>query len=275
MKNAIIIFEKNLKIRNITYNVFKIQSKDRSLIVKIAEKVLIFILFVSISFAQEEKILPELIELENKVENLVLNTEDLYRLKNQTKTTALLAVGTLGVLYLLPTSYTGWDRDTLKDINGSYKHNVENRGIIWDPDDGFFNYIAHPYVGAVYYIAARKSGYDEFKSFLYSFTMSALLWELGIEAVSQSPSMQDLVITPGVGAILGEYLYGFEDKIIKNNGKIANSKFIGRTALFLIDPVGSVSNIIGFKDNKVKGFWSFQKDYENRLQLNYNFRSEF
>jgi len=239
------------------------------------KKIAIFLLLCLMSYAQEEKSLIE-VKKEIVVEKpLELNVENPQRLVNQTKTTVLLAVGTLSVLYLLPESFTGWDKNTLKDIPSSYKHNVENRGIIWDPDDGFFNYVAHPYVGAVYYVAARKSGYDEFHSFLYSFTMSAFLWELGIEAVSQSPSMQDLVITPGVGAILGEYLYGLEGKIIKNDGKIGNSKFIGKTALFFIDPIGSVSNIIGFKDTEVKGFWNFTKDYENRLQLSYNFRAEF
>ena len=105
--------------------------------------------------------------------------------------------------------------------------------------------------------------------------MSTFFWEMGVEAFAEAPSMQDIVITPGAGAILGEYLYNLEGKIIKNEGKIGNSKFLGKTALLFIDPIGSLANTMGYKDDTVQGFWNFTKSYDERLQLAYNLRVEF
>lgn len=232
------------------------------------KKIILFLMLTFAIFAEDIKIFNRDINYEN-----TLSVGNPKRLKNQVKTTLILAVGTLGTLYLLPESFTGWDRSTLNNIFGNYTTNMGKRGVVWDPDDAFFNFVAHPYVGSCYYIAARKSGYNEFQSFLFSFGMSAVLWEMGIEAISQAPSIQDMIITPGIGSVLGECLYRIEGKIIDNNGKIGESKFAGKVALFLIDPIGSVSNIIGYKDNEVQGFWSFSNG--NEVKLNYNFRVQF
>ncbi len=215
------------------------------------------------------------LNIEEPVEKYNFGEPNFQRLKNQTKSISIFAVGTMGVLYLLPGDFTGWDKAELKGIGSKYKNNLTNRGVVWDPDNIFFNFVAHPYVGAVYYIAARKSGYDEFHSFLYSFAMSSFFWEMGIEGFAEAPSIQDIIITPGIGSILGEFMLGVENKILLNDGKVGNSKFIGKTTLMLIDPIGTLANQMGYKDNDVQGSWTVMKNKENNYQLAYNLEFKF
>lgn len=240
-------------------------------------------LFLSITFfAFSEELIDNTFDVKEQIvknyniSNVnALKEPNYQRLANQTKSIALLSLGTMGVLYALPEDFTGWERGDFKNATSNYKVNMVDRGAVWDPDNIFFNFVGHPYVGAVYYIAARKSGFDEFHSFLYSFGMSTFFWEMGIEAFAEAPSIQDIIITPGAGAILGEYLFGLEYKIIKNNGKVLDSRFLGRTALILIDPIGTLANIMGYNDEDVMGAWSFSKDENNDLQLGYNLRLNF
>lgn len=247
---------------------------------EVLKKLVLFVSFAFAIFAEVEKLD---LSWEEKQEIRNYNLQELHkiqgenpkRLINQVKSIAILSLGTMGVLYALPEDFTGWERDDLKNIGSKYDDNILDRGFVWDPDDAFFNFFGHPYVGAVYYIAARKSGYNEFKSFLFSFGMSTFFWEMGVEAFAEAPSMQDIVITPGAGAILGEYLYNLEGKIIRNDGKIGSSKFLGKTALLFIDPIGALANTMGYKDDTVQGFWNFTKNYDNKLQLAYNLRVEF
>lgn len=242
-----------------------------------------FILFFAITFvifAEGEQLNLESqttkLELDYNMEFVnALKEPSKERLINQTKSIAILSLATMGILYALPEDFTGWERDDFKYIGLNYKENFEERGVIWDPDNAFFNFVGHPYVGAVYYIAARKSGYDEYHSFLYSFVMSSFFWEMGIEAFAEAPSIQDIIITPGAGAILGELMFAMEHKILENDGKILKSRFLGKTALIAIDPIGSLANTIGYKDDQVMGYWSFGKNSGNRMQLAYNLRIEF
>lgn len=244
------------------------------------KKIFFFIVLNFVVFGQGEKLD---LTWEEKQEIRNYNLQELHRidgenpkrLVNQVKSIAILSLGTMAVLYALPEDFTGWDRDDLKNIGSKYDKNILERKTVWDPDDAFFNFFGHPYVGAVYYIAARKSGYNEFKSFLFSFGMSTFFWEMGVEAFAEAPSIQDIVITPGAGAILGEYLYNLEGKIIRNDGKVGNSKFLGKTALLFIDPIGSLANAMGYKDDDVKGYWNFTKNYDDKLHLAYNFRVGF
>ena len=246
------------------------------------KRIFLFLIIAFITFGQGEELIIE--KTETKEETVkdfnvpfvnALKEPNYQRLANQTKSIALLSLGTMGVLYALPESFTGWERGDFKNAASNYKVNITERGAVWDPDNLYFNFIGHPYVGAVYYIAARKSGFDEFDSFLYSFGMSTFFWEMGVEAFAEAPSIQDIVVTPGAGAILGECLFGLEHKILKNNGKVLNSRFLGRTSLILIDPIGTLANVMGFKDEDVMGSWTFAKNKNNDLQLGYTLQMAF
>jgi hypothetical protein len=70
--------------------------------------------------------------------------------------------------------------------------------------------------------------------------MSTFVYEHGIEAFFEKPSIQDMIITPVFGAILGELFLDLEDFILHNNRKLLHSKTLGELCLFLIDPLQEI-----------------------------------
>lgn len=171
----------------------------------------------------------------------VSDGKDWDYLMGQTYTILGLSVATVGLMTLLPESITKWDDDQ-RDISAlgqKWKDNV-SAGPVWDRDEHFLNYVMHPYFGGVYYTAARHAGYDEFESFLYSWTMSTFFWEYGVEAFAEVPSWQDLFITPFFGAVVGEMMLEAEQNIVASGGEVMGSQTMGDVSLFFLNPVGHI-----------------------------------
>lgn len=164
--------------------------------------------------------------------------EDSERLLSQTYSIFGLGLGVLGVLAVMPTSVTNWEKSDL-NLGKKWLDNVQ-AGPVWDRDDVFLNYVMHPYFGGVYYQSARKSGYRQWDAFLYSTMMSTFFWEYGVEAFAEVPSIQDLVVTPVLGWAYGEWAYTTEQDIWLNGGTVLGSEYLGNTALFFLDPVDSL-----------------------------------
>ncbi len=156
-----------------------------------------------------------------------------------------------GVLYALPEEFTNWSKselsEDLKNLPSKWKENV-SEGPVWDQDDLFLNYVTHPYWGAVYYMQARNGGYGPFGSFMFSAIMSTFFWEYGIEAFAETPSIQDLIITPVAGSLIGELFYIQSNKIKANNYMVLDSKFLGYTSLILMDPGFAIIELTALHD---------------------------
>lgn len=205
---------------------------------------------IAVSFSQEKIQDTKKIKVPNL--ELVSTYKDIYKLpysfkenrgsgdllKKNTYTMMGASVVMMGLLYIMPESFTHWDRDDAK-LNKLFKKWKEHvkEGPVTDEDDFVLNYVAHPYCGAIYYMAARSSGYDPFYSFIYSTILSTFFWEYGIEAFAEIPSKQDLIITPVVGSIFGEGFYLGKRYILQNDYELFNSRILGKTTLFLIDPI--------------------------------------
>ncbi|WP_429739316.1 DUF3943 domain-containing protein [Enterovibrio makurazakiensis] len=162
-------------------------------------------------------------------------------LMGQTYTILGLSVATVGLMTFLPESVTNWtpeDRD-FSNLAGKWWDNV-SAGPVWDKDDHYLNYVMHPYFGGVYYTAARHSGFTEFESFLYSFTMSTFFWEYGVESFAEVPSIQDIIVTPLFGAAVGEWMYLTEKEIVADGGEVMGSDTLGGVSLFFLNPVGHI-----------------------------------
>nr|WP_216605527.1 DUF3943 domain-containing protein [Vibrio crassostreae] len=172
---------------------------------------------------------------------LVSQEKDWDYLMGQTYTILGLSVATVGLMTLLPESITKWDDDQrdISSLGKKWKDNVSD-GPVWDRDEHFLNYVMHPYFGGVYYTAARHAGYDEFESFLYSWTMSTFFWEYGVEAFAEVPSWQDLFITPFFGAVVGEMMLEAEQDIVASGGEVMGSQTMGDVSLFFLNPVGHI-----------------------------------
>lgn len=167
------------------------------------------------------------------------NGEDAERLWSQTTSIFYYGIGIVGVLAVLPDSITNWDSDGDVNLGQKWINNV-TEGPVWDRDDAILNFVMHPYFGGAYYQSARKSGYRQWDSFLYSALMSTVFWEYGVEAFAETPSMQDLVVTPVLGWVYGEWAFNTEREIWAGGGTVLGSEYLGNTALFLLDPVDAV-----------------------------------
>jgi len=160
-------------------------------------------------------------------------------------------------LWSLPENSTQWDKDKIRKegLIKQWSNNLD-AGPVWDEDGFFFNWITHPWAGAVYYMNARGSGFKRWESFVYSTLMSTLFWEFGVENFVEIPSWQDLIITPIVGSLIGEVFFIWKGKIIRNERNILNSYFLGRITLFVMDPFNELLDMFGYKTKNKKQIYS-------------------
>lgn len=174
---------------------------------------------------------------------------DYRRLGYNTGIFAGAAIIGFGVLWAMPESATNWDKEEMrkKGILWKWKQNVKE-GPVWDKDDWVLNWVTHPYCGGVYYMTARSSGFNRLESFGYSALMSTFFWEYGIESFAEVPSVQDLIITPVVGSVVGEGFFYAKKSIVRHNHKILKSKILGYTALMLMDPFNTILDGFGYKE---------------------------
>lgn len=160
---------------------------------------------------------------------------------------------TLGILQLLPEDATAWNKKEIAEqpmFERYYDHVIH--GPHWDGDNAIFNYVLHPYAGAAYYMSARSQGFNMWYSWLYSFAVSTLFWEYGVEAFMEIPSWQDLIITPVGGLILGEAFYIAKRYIVRHDYRLLGWKPLGYVAAFLLDPVNEFLGY--FRGNDAHGW---------------------
>lgn len=147
-------------------------------------------------------------------------------------------VATMVILEALPSDATAWNKKENAKVS-MWKRWLRNvkAGPVWDHDNLVFNLLLHPYAGAAYYMGARSCGFNCWGSFLYSFCISTIFWEYGFEAFNEIPSVEDLVITPVVGSLLGEGFYLVKRHIVSNDYRLCGSKVLGYAVAFLVDPI--------------------------------------
>ncbi len=179
-------------------------------------------------------------------------TKDYRKLGYNTAIVFGTTIVAYGILWSLPESFTKWDKEEMKKngITTKWKENVK-AGPVIDEDNFFLNYVMHPYFGGVYYMTARSNGFTILESFAYSAIMSTFFWEYGVEAFAEIPSVQDLIVTPILGSVVGEGFFYAKRSILKNDSKVLNSKFLGKTSLLLMDPLNTIMDSFGYKQ-KVK-----------------------
>lgn len=144
----------------------------------------------------------------------------------------------LGIIYMMPEDVSGWSSEQKHgDPFDKWAYNVTHPH--WDRDKWYINYIAHPYFGAAYYVRARERGYDPDTSFWYSNAMS-LSWELGLEAMAERVSIQDVIVTPTFGKLVGDYFMKIRRPIV-SRPRITHS-YGDKLVLFVTDPIGSFND---------------------------------
>ncbi len=145
----------------------------------------------------------------------------------------------IGVLYVMPQSVSGWtDEQKNADYWAKWRKNVQQ--LVWDKDDFYINYALHPYWGATYYTRARERGLSKTGAFWFS-ALHSTLYEFGSEAFFEEPSIQDMIVTPVLGSLLGVYFEQVRDRIKQRK----DSPRWGDTAVLVVtDPLGGLSYLI-------------------------------
>ncbi len=174
--------------------------------------------------------------------SLTTNQPDWRRLWINTAIFAGAFSGTLAVLECLPEGATNWNRSDIQQTPPfkRWYRNIFVRNPEIDGDNAIFNYVLHPYAGAVYFMSARGAGFNFWRSLLYSACISTIGWEFGIEAFMERPSYQDIFITPLAGALVGELFYKLKRNIVSHDYRLGGSRLLGTGGAFLIDPVNEI-----------------------------------
>lgn len=172
--------------------------------------------------------------------NNPVTTPDFEGLLSDSKYFVYYQIGALAVIYFLPENISGWsDEQKHKNRFEAYKENVGR--VVWDKDLATINYIGHPYFGATYYVRAIERGYDPESAFVYAATLSTI-YEFGIEALFEEPSIQDMFVTPIMGSILGYFFTNARNNIRARGA--ARGHFTGweRFMLGFTDPLGWINS---------------------------------
>ena len=167
------------------------------------------------------------------------DTRDRNGLKRDTWYFMGYQVAAIGILYAMPESVTGWTDEQKRNYSISdWWDNVTNPGC--DSDDFFINYVTHPYWGAAYYVRASERGYDSRGAFWYSVLLSSL-YEFGAEALFEEPSVQDLIITPTLGSLVGHYFMGVRNDIRAQSASSGQRTTGQKWVMVLTDPLGALN----------------------------------
>ncbi|NTV51001.1 MAG: DUF3943 domain-containing protein [Geobacteraceae bacterium] len=167
----------------------------------------------------------------------------------------------VAITYVMPESFSSWTPEQKRSGLKKYSNNIGHP--VMDKDESYINYGLHPYWGATYYIRARERGLDQTYSFIYSAALSAL-YEFGVEALAEKPSIQDLIATPVLGSLLGAYIVEPFRESIKSKQEL---RWYDHTALVLTDPLGvvclGVEKVFGVKS-------TIMVDYSNPRMQNHS-----
>lgn len=146
------------------------------------------------------------------------------------------------LLFVLPENISHWDKSHLQ-LGENYKRAFTRPPVV-DEDAWYINYLGHPYQGAYTYNAIRSQGANVWQSSLFCIGHS-VMWEYVLEAGFEQPSIQDLVVTPCAGILLGE-LFHFATTAMAKNG----FKWYEATFVCLVNPMYAINNGFKFAANK-------------------------
>ena len=162
----------------------------------------------------------------------------------------VFAVATIGVIAVLPESVSQWSSEDkefvdAQDLLKKHSQNVA-KGPVWDTDTWQVNYIGHSVAGSYFYVWGRQSGLNWQEAAVLTTLMSTFYWEYGWEAFAEVPSIQDLIVTPVLGSLLGEYTNHLYNQVMDNDGKIYDSVILGGLGRALLNPIGEMNTYLDY-----------------------------
>jgi hypothetical protein len=150
------------------------------------------------------------------------------------ETGALLGIGAFWY-WRKPSSQAGdWD---LKFDWSAWRRKLELDAVRFDSNDFLTNAIRHPVAGTAYFHVARENGLPFFQSYLSSF-LASLFWEYFIE-VRELPSLNDIIMTPGAGMVIGESTYQLGRAFAAGPPSLGND-----LGAWLLSPIRSLNDLV-------------------------------
>lgn len=138
-------------------------------------------------------------------------------------------------MIMLPVSFTKWEEEYWLYFDDKFIR-AWTEPPVWDHDEWVANYLGHPYQGAVFYNSIRSQNVS-FWAATGNVLFHTWLWEYGIEAVMEQPSIQDLIVTPLAGVFFGE-LFHYLTLRFKKGGFSTWEK----VAVILFNPCYAINN---------------------------------
>lgn len=149
-------------------------------------------------------------------------------------TTAWHIVG-MGALLSMDRQATGFEPVRFRNVIRAM-----TKPPVWDHDNWYTNYIGHPVWGSETYLSVRRDGYSRTESLLFS-TASSVAWEYWIEGWAEQPSIQDLLFTSTLGAVLGEL------RFYAARGLVRTDAWWSGPLLIAVDPFRGITNLTGLR----------------------------
>ncbi len=142
------------------------------------------------------------------------------------------------LLFALPENVSRWSKSGTSKVNQQYRNTFSAAPVI-DKDHWYINYLGHPYQGACYYNSIRSQGAKFWQAGLFAIGHS-LIWEYAIEGGMEQPSVQDLIVTPLAGSLLGELIHFGTVRMSRNGFRWYEKAFV-----CVFNPMFAINN--GFK----------------------------
>lgn len=149
----------------------------------------------------------------------------------------------MGILMAMPEEVTKWQPGFMNEAKKNLKRSFTTLPVN-DNDPWGFNFVGHPIAGSLYYNSIRSQNATIFQSFAFSFAQSAF-WEYVIEGMAEKPSLQDLIITPIFGTLLGEASHMATISMHRNG-----FNWLEKITVIIINPFYAVNN--GFRTENKK-----------------------
>ncbi len=220
----------------------------------------------------EERLMPHLFTGNDKIPIIPFRMNDRYeKIFTELAYLQIEAVAVMGVIAILPENISNWPKKykEMTSAQAYLKKHAENidKGPVWDNDHWAVNYIGHSLSGSFYYVWGRQAGLTWQESTILSALMSTFFWEYGWEAFTEVPSIQDLIINPLLGSLIGEganYLY---NEIMQNNGLVYDSVILGSLSRGLLNPIGEMNkhfdNLFNAANIQISIDYSFNQNIKN------------
>jgi hypothetical protein len=139
------------------------------------------------------------------------------------------------VMIVLPRSITNWEDQYWLYFGQKFK-SAYTSPPVWDHDPWVINYIGHPIQGAIFFNSLRSQDCSFWASAGFN-VFHTLFWEYALESIMEQPSIQDLIVTPVAGSVLGELL-NYLTKRMRVGGFTTGEKIL----VTLINPTYVVNN---------------------------------